>query len=43
MMVEGGKFDWACHANDDLTAYEIELLERAFDQAMRKKGNFPGR
>ncbi|MEJ2110055.1 MAG: alkaline phosphatase, partial [Acidobacteriota bacterium] len=32
MMVEGGKIDWACHANDARTAIEDVI---AFDQAVR--------
>ncbi|PVX52471.1 alkaline phosphatase [Balneicella halophila] len=37
MMVEGGKIDWACHANDAATA-ALEVLQ--FDDAVREAYNF---
>jgi len=37
MMIEGGKIDWACHANDARTAIEDVL---AFDQAVRTAADF---
>ena len=37
MMVEGGKIDWACHANDARAAIEDTL---AFDDAVKKAVDF---
>lgn len=35
MMVEGGKIDWACHANDAATAaHEVVDFDRAVEQAL---------
>ncbi len=35
MMVEGGKIDWACHANDAATcAYEVVAFDQAIGEAM---------
>lgn len=35
MMVEGGKIDWACHANDAATMlYEVVEFDRAIQQAL---------
>ncbi len=40
LMVEGGKIDWACHANDAATAIKETL---AFDDAIRKAVDFAKR
>jgi alkaline phosphatase len=37
MMVEGGKIDWACHANDAMAAIKDTI---AFDNAVREAINF---
>lgn len=37
MMVEGGKIDWACHANDAVAAF-YEMI--AFDNAVKKAVDF---
>ena len=35
MMVEGGKIDWACHANDAATcAYEVVAFDQAIQEAV---------
>ncbi len=35
IMVEGGKIDWACHANDALTAIaEVKALDEAVEEAL---------
>ncbi len=35
MMIEGGKIDWACHANDAATcAYEVVAFDQAIGEAM---------
>lgn len=42
MMVEGGKIDWACHANDAaadptlvLTDYEVQKLKTAYERTLK--------
>jgi alkaline phosphatase len=40
LMVEGGKIDWACHANDAVAAIEDTL---AFDKAIREAVSFAER
>jgi len=40
MMVEGGKIDWACHANDAAASIQDTL---AFDEAVRKALAFAGK
>jgi len=40
MMVEGGKIDWACHANDGLSAIKDVF---AFDDAVRLAVEFAGK
>ena len=35
MMVEGGKIDWACHANDAAaTAHDVESFDKAIEEAL---------
>ncbi len=35
MMVEGGKIDWACHANDAAaTAHDVEAFDKAIKEAL---------
>ena len=40
MMVEGGKIDWACHANDAVSAIHDTF---AFDEAVREAVKFYNR
>ncbi|MFI3285501.1 MAG: alkaline phosphatase [Rikenellaceae bacterium] len=42
MMVEGGKIDWACHANDAATcAYEVVAFDQAIGVAMQFAAQHP--
>ncbi len=42
MMVEGGKIDWACHANDAATcAYEVVAFDEAIGVAMEFAAKHP--
>ncbi len=42
MMVEGGKIDWACHANDAATcAYEVVAFDQAIGVAMEFAAKHP--
>lgn len=42
MMVEGGKIDWACHANDAATAiHEVLAFDKAIRQALEFYKQFP--
>ncbi|MFI3317265.1 MAG: alkaline phosphatase [Rikenellaceae bacterium] len=42
MMIEGGKIDWACHANDAATAaYETVAFDQAIGVAMAFAANHP--
>ncbi|MFR9513200.1 MAG: alkaline phosphatase [Rikenellaceae bacterium] len=42
MMVEGGKIDWACHANDAATcAYEVVAFDQAIGVAMAFAAKHP--
>ncbi|MFI3295744.1 MAG: alkaline phosphatase [Rikenellaceae bacterium] len=42
MMVEGGKIDWACHANDAATcAYEVVAFDQAIGVAMDFAAKYP--
>ena len=43
MMIEGGKIDWACHANDAATAiWELGEFEAAVDAAVQFAERYPG-
>lgn len=42
MMVEGGKIDWACHANDSVTAiHEVLGFEKAISEALKFYAQHP--
>ena len=43
MMVEGGKIDWACHANDAAaTAHDVESFDKAIEEALAFYQLHPG-
>lgn len=42
MMVEGGKIDWSCHANDAVTAiYEVIAFDQAIQEAVKFYNQHP--
>ncbi len=43
MMVEGGKIDWACHANDAAAAaHDVEAFDKAIEEALAFYHRHPG-